>query len=159
MDLLKPIKNEDGSAIILALVMLMLLTLIGTSANNTATIEIQIAGNDRDYKQRFYMAEATSMEALQIISDITDTSQLQPAGGTAPSYIVESSLDSYSALSAVGQTSAIDADTLYAVRAKGIAPGSSLDMSNPTQLYEYEVHGMSEDRGYAHVEIGFRRRF
>jgi hypothetical protein len=159
MDFRKPINNEDGSAIILALVMLMLLTLIGTSANNTATIEIQIAGNDRDYKQLFYLSEAAAMEALQRISDVTDTSQLQPAGGTALTYIVESSLDSYSDLRAAGQTSSLDPSTFFAVRSKGVATGSSLDMSNPTQLYEYEVHGMSEDRGYAHVEIGFRRRF
>jgi len=159
MDLMKPIKNDDGSAIILALVMLMLLTLIGTSANNTATIEIQIAGNDRDYKQLFYMAEAASMEGLQTIADITNTSQLQPGSGSAPSYIVGSALDAYADLKTTGQTSAVGSGTLYAVRAKGIAPGSSLDMSSPTQLYEFEVHGMSEDRGYAHVELGFRRRF
>lgn len=159
MDLLKPVNNEDGSAIILALVMLMLLTLIGTSANNTATIEIQIAGNDRDYKQLFYMAEAASMEALQRISDVTDTSQLQVGSGSTLSYVIDTSLDSYDDLKAAGATSSVDANTVYAVRAKGIAVGSSLDMSNPTQLYEYEVHGMSEDQGYAHVEIGFRRRF
>ncbi len=51
-------KNEDGSAIILALLILMVVTVLGISAINTSTIEIQIAANDKNYKRDFYVAEA-----------------------------------------------------------------------------------------------------
>ncbi len=61
--------NEDGSVIIIALVMLMLLTMVGTSATNTSSIEIQVAGNERSYKQVFFRAEAAAMQAAQRIKN------------------------------------------------------------------------------------------
>lgn len=59
------LKNEDGAILVIALVLLALLSLLGIAATNTATLEIQIAANDRTYKQNFYMAEAALREAMQ----------------------------------------------------------------------------------------------
>jgi len=49
--------NEDGSALILAILMLAVLTIIGISSITTSTIEIKIAANDKVYKQSFYEAD------------------------------------------------------------------------------------------------------
>lgn len=52
------LSNEDGSAIVIAVLVLLLVTILGISATNTTTIELQIAGNDKIDKTAFYAAEA-----------------------------------------------------------------------------------------------------
>jgi len=48
---------EQGSVLIVALVILVLLTLLGIAASTTTTIELQIAGNDKTYKMAFFAAD------------------------------------------------------------------------------------------------------
>jgi hypothetical protein len=68
-----PIDNNRGSALVVALLMLVVLTLIGISATTTTTFELQIAGNDRLYKQAFYAADgATEMGGELIEQNIED---------------------------------------------------------------------------------------
>ena len=55
---IRPINSEDGSAILLALIMLILLTLLGMAVTTTSVIEIKISNNDRNYKQRLMEADA-----------------------------------------------------------------------------------------------------
>jgi len=52
------LKNEEGTVIVVALLILVLLTIIGISGTNTTVTELQIVGNDARYKQNFYNAEA-----------------------------------------------------------------------------------------------------
>lgn len=52
------LKNENGSALLISLLILGLLTLLGIFATNTTNIEIQIAGNEKVHKLGFYAAEA-----------------------------------------------------------------------------------------------------
>lgn len=51
------LNNEAGSAIVLALLILAVLTIIGVSSITTSTTEIQIDTNDRLAKMAFYAAE------------------------------------------------------------------------------------------------------
>jgi Tfp pilus assembly protein PilX len=51
-------RNEKGSVVVIALMMLALLTIIGISATNTSTTEVQIATNEHLYKIAFYATEA-----------------------------------------------------------------------------------------------------
>ncbi len=50
--------NEEGSVMVVALILLVFLTIIGISASTTAGIEIRIAGNDKAQKVAFYAAES-----------------------------------------------------------------------------------------------------
>jgi hypothetical protein len=52
------LNNENGSALLISLLILGLLTLLGIFATNTTNIELQIAGNDKLHKVAFYAAEA-----------------------------------------------------------------------------------------------------
>jgi len=72
------LNNEDGSVLILSLIILVVLTLIGIAASRTASIEIQISGNEVIYKQNLYMAEAAAMEAAQNLEN-TNLSTNPPA--------------------------------------------------------------------------------
>jgi hypothetical protein len=51
-------KNEKGSVLLVALIMLALLSLIGVAATRTTSTELQIAGNEKFQKIAFYTAEA-----------------------------------------------------------------------------------------------------
>lgn len=51
-------KNEQGSTIIVAMLILICLTLIGISATNTSIYESQIVGNEHRYQIDFYVAES-----------------------------------------------------------------------------------------------------
>ena len=52
------LKDEAGGITVIALLMLALLTVIGISASNTSTTEVQITTNAQDYQIAFYAAES-----------------------------------------------------------------------------------------------------
>lgn len=52
------IDSEKGSAILLSVFVLFILTMLGLYSSTTSTMDIQIASNDRDYVQVFYGAES-----------------------------------------------------------------------------------------------------
>jgi hypothetical protein len=58
MKKMQAIKNERGSVLVIALIMLVLLTVLGITATSTSNIELQIAGNERNYKRAFFIANA-----------------------------------------------------------------------------------------------------
>jgi type IV pilus assembly PilX-like protein len=59
--------KEQGSVVVIALMILVVLTLLGIMATRTATTDIRIAANEISYKQNFYMAEAAvNREAMEI---------------------------------------------------------------------------------------------
>jgi len=72
---IRPINSEDGSAILLALIMLILLTLLGMAVTTTSVIEIKISNNDKNYKQRLMEADAGVSWAVARLNqaDVSDT--------------------------------------------------------------------------------------
>lgn len=52
------LSDEQGSVMVIALLILVLLTIIGISATTTSQIEIQNSGNKKFHKTAFYSAEA-----------------------------------------------------------------------------------------------------
>lgn len=58
--------NENGSVIVLALIVLVLLTLLGMAVTRTSNIEVQIASNDQQAVDDFYKAESADNWALEI---------------------------------------------------------------------------------------------
>ena len=67
MNIAGPIKNEDGSIIVISLIMLMLVMLIGMSATTTAVIDMQAAGNERLHKRAFYAADGGTQAGQEIL--------------------------------------------------------------------------------------------
>ena len=56
-------KNEQGSTIIVAMLILVFLTIIGISATSTSIFETQIVGNEHRYQIEFYLADSGWKEA------------------------------------------------------------------------------------------------
>ncbi|MDM8541350.1 PilX N-terminal domain-containing pilus assembly protein [Desulfococcaceae bacterium HSG9] len=69
MKLAQTINNEKGSALIISLMLLVLLTLLGMAATTTSTLEIMIADNERDYKVNFYKAESAAIQAAVVMEN------------------------------------------------------------------------------------------
>ena len=136
-----------------------LLTIIGISATNTTSIELQIAGNDRIYKQNFYRAEAATMEAAQVIENATNT---QLTDRTITALIIDVVMtDLTNWTSGNFAVASIDPNitTNYSMVDRGIAPGSSLDSSG-AQLHEYSIYGLcNANNGQSFIVIGYRKRF
>ena len=61
--------NEKGVALIIALMMLLILTLIGISAISTTTFETNISGNERVGTDAFYASEAGIQIGLNQLPD------------------------------------------------------------------------------------------
>ncbi len=55
---IKDIINEDGSVMVVAILILALLTIIGIAAMSTTNVELKISGNEKSYKMALYAAEA-----------------------------------------------------------------------------------------------------
>jgi Tfp pilus assembly protein PilX len=158
------LQNEDGSIILIVLIVLMLVTMMGVSSTTTSTIEVQIAGNEKLYKENFYSAEGAVMEAMQTM-DEADTEALKLNTDDTFDWILANELDLDTATSTTinddtAASTAGDGSRFYAV-SKGFTTGTSLGMVGSSQLYTFEVHGFidRDDRGRAEIEVGFKRRF
>ena len=84
------VNNEKGSAMVLALLMLAVLTIIGVSSITTSTIETQIDTNDRLYKMAFYEADGGTEVAREMIEqNIACAAGFQTQPLTIGSLVVE----------------------------------------------------------------------
>ena len=163
------LKNEEGSAIVVALLILMVLTIIGISSSNTTMVELKIVRNDGIYKQNLYLAEAAAQEAVQRIWNISRTD---------PLLLEKRSPEWLNDVAAIDMTntanwdddgednddtalvSSLDADASLAVEDVGIASGGSLDISSGTNAHDFTVYGLgTHNNGRAFSQIGYRERY
>ena len=166
------LKNEEGSAIVLALLALAILTILGVSSTDTSITELNIVRNEQIYQINFYQAESCANEAALYIEMESDpTKELTPAYTdfkwisdindvnmpdlTKSGNWVDSGNNSNSAVSSVKN---ID-NSGYATVAKGPRPNTSVKVTT-TRLYEFAIYGKSESlNGNSVVEIGYLRRY
>lgn len=167
------LKNDDGSVLVLALVMLMLLTVLGISASMTSSIEIQISGNDMIYKQNLYMAEAAPMRAAQQIENGGPEMRM-PTDPSWPIWLHDQ--DNNTLPDANNITDASNWTSTYSERLpasidpqektrslvlfEGIALGESLDMSKTSNVYAYSNYGRCDrNKGVVVIRVGYRKAF
>ncbi len=67
MMIVNRLRNESGSALIMAIMMLVLLTIIGISALNNTDLELSIAGNEKAHKMAFYFAEGGNEVSKELV--------------------------------------------------------------------------------------------
>jgi len=154
--------NEDGSVVVLALIILMLLTMLGTSATNTSTTENQVAGNERRYKQNFFKAESASLQGAQYIQNsATHTESWMLDDSFAHTNSPRTNFDTianWTDLSALGTDYT---NTYSLVIYTGVAPWSSMDMTSPTQVRAFAVYGQKRNPAKNEsmiIETGFAKR-
>lgn len=160
------LKNEDGSALVVALMILMVVTIIGISSSKTTTVELQIVRNDGIYKQNLYLAEAAAQEAIQMIWNISrsDPILLEDKVPVWLNTIDMKNIDNWDDDGADGNDTALisstDPDASLAVVDAGIAAGGSLDISSETNAHDFAVFGLgNRNNGRVFIRIGYRERF
>ncbi|MBW2079019.1 MAG: pilus assembly PilX N-terminal domain-containing protein [Deltaproteobacteria bacterium] len=161
--------NEDGSVLVIALVMLALLTIMGISASTTSDIELQIAHNNEVYTENVYLAEAAAIQGVQILEDVVPNPRDNPPGYLNPTVgDIEDDIltenywkggapvtpqNGYDDPNTSGQ------DTQILAGSQGVVGGSSLDMGK-SNVYGYTIYGRCERKNnVVIVGVGYRRAF
>jgi Tfp pilus assembly protein PilX len=162
MNVKRLLQNEDGSVLVIAIIMLVLLTALGLSATTTSTVEIQIAGNQRKYKDSLYRAEAAAMECAQRLKN-GGTEMKEPGSFTTwlhnaqdedlPDDVTDAAWDATDSEASVE-------DSRFLAVFKGIPSGWSIDLSRGKKMYSYDLYGLC-DRNNSQVAIGggYKRAF
>ena len=171
------LKSEDGSVLVIAMIMLVLLTLIGISAITTSTIEVQISANERIYKMNLCVAEGASMECIQRLENGGEGMKEMTA--TRDIWLIAEDNTNRSGVTVPGANNIIDDDnwrdtglgkscevamvdspntnSRFMAFYEGIAEGASLDMTTST-VYEYRVFRRSNrNDGLVIIGVGIRK--
>lgn len=77
-------RTQSGSALIISLVMLVILTLLGVSGVQNTTLEIRMAANTEDRNRAFQSAEYTLKIAEAYVADLVNTGKYIDAFGNIP---------------------------------------------------------------------------
>jgi len=64
----KVFRNDRGTALIISILLLAIMTILGTTLMSTSTTEIQLSGNYRSKQESFYAADRTIEYAMQSAS-------------------------------------------------------------------------------------------
>ncbi len=64
-----PLRDEQGFALVLAMMIMVILTLIGLSATRTSQIEIRISGNERVSRKTFYAADGGTEVGVELLEE------------------------------------------------------------------------------------------
>jgi len=161
--LIKPLKNEQGNFLILATIMLLaLLTIISIAATNTASTEVQIAGNDTVYQRNLYLAEGAAMEAidrLQNATDPRDPVEVPFVDQGLKTIDDENFKDDWETNSQPVIASLDDSGkTRFRAGYAGTPAGYSLGIGKP-RIHEFAVYGRTEKQGVTTIKIGYRKAF
>lgn len=148
------INNQNGSTIVMAMLILAVVTILGISSINTSTTELQIVRNERIYQQNFYMAESAALEGLQFLeSELVTEAMLD--NKNFPSVVPDINDSGTWHVS----LTLSDPNVKYGVVETNIALKSSLDMTATSQLFDYIGRGEGAfNNGKVTIEIGYRKR-
>jgi hypothetical protein len=149
-NILSNLKNEKGSALVLALLVLVLLTLMGISATTTSTVGIQMAGSEKFYEMAFYSAESGWQRALNWLDGqfpgVTDNLVWD---GTTFTPVVGSLEEA----TTVGIPLANDNSTQYLVKVEFVGTAPAPGYGTNFRRFNYEVRSTGEGPGNARAEV------
>jgi len=68
------LNNQSGAALVIALLMIVILSLIGLASSSTSTFEIKLSGNKRGTTDAFYVSDAGAQAVLSNIANFAASS-------------------------------------------------------------------------------------
>jgi type II secretory pathway pseudopilin PulG len=161
------LKNENGYlAIIGALVILTLISVISISASRVANTEVSLARNEVVYQRNFYLAEGAALEAADHLTqygNLRENTQawMEMATGDLDIDNVKYYWDNTVASgdTVIPEPSAVDpSHTLFIIGHEGTAKGFSLDMDKPT-VHAIAVYGRCEWNGVSIIKMGYQTAY
>jgi hypothetical protein len=94
MKLKSILTNQSGAALVIALIIMIVLTLIGLASTFTSTFEIRLSGNKRGSTDAFYATETGIQATLANSANFTTSSYtLIPNSGSLPADLRNESID------------------------------------------------------------------
>jgi hypothetical protein len=134
------LKHEDGSVVIAALLILLVVTFLGVAATNTTNIELQISHNDRLHKLAFCAADNGTELGIELIEqNIACATGFEPDGvGLGATLdgnisVVSTSLDLWRNTTAAMPSDA-NRDVFFPAGYSGNEPHTNLTMGGSTVI-------------------------
>ena len=147
------IANDRGSALVVALLVLVLLTLMGISATTTSTIEVQMAGNEKFHDMAFYAAESGWQTSLNWLDHQYPAVTQNLGWDEASETFVEANYDSSDYMVLAG-----DNDTEYSVNIEFVGTSAVPGYGTNFRRFNYKVDstgiGPSKARSTVRVVAG-----
>ncbi len=85
--------NQSGVALVVALLMIVILSLLGIASSSNSTFEIKLSGNKRGTTDAFYAADGGSKSVLPNIANFNTSSGYITNLGTLPTELQSESID------------------------------------------------------------------
>lgn len=86
--------NQSGVALVVALLMIVILSLIGIASSSNSTFEIRLSGNKRGSTDAFYTADGGSKSVLPIMANFnTSTGYVAVTQSALPTELQSESID------------------------------------------------------------------
>ncbi len=164
------LKNKDGNAIVIAMMVLVLLTIIGTSATRNTTVELQIVRNDIVHREQVYRAESAAMEGSQWLQNATVATleDLDPLNfiNQVDIDLTDLNLNGAEDWNSWAQSAADPGDGGATVFTgyKIVDETGPVDLGAATNLHTYTVYGLFDrptgrHSGHVLIAIGYKKRF
>ncbi len=80
--LVRLVSNERGVVLVFALVLMLVVTIMGTSATMTSQVDLKVSGNTKVIRTSFYVADGGIQLSPKLISKIISSRSLPSAGET-----------------------------------------------------------------------------
>lgn len=159
------LRNQDGNAIVIAMMILVLLTIIGTSATRNTTVELQVVRNDLVHREQLYRAESAAIEGSQWLQN-APISNLEDYA--ARPEMSQNDLDLTTLNLNDGTWLRSDSDPIgtgtIITGYRIVDETGPVDLGSATNLHIYTVYGLFDqtggmNRGQVLIAIGYKRRF
>jgi len=163
-------QSQSGSVLVITLLVMVAVMVLGVASLQTTSVELNIARNEREIRETFYLAEGAAMEGIQRLKAVPAVDleervffwhhDRESIGNDKIGFRdpAQWQMDS-GARSPNCMRSAIDPDTYFAAVNWGVAPGGSL-VQTGSRLYHHRVYGLcTKHGGNQRVEIGYFLRY
>jgi Tfp pilus assembly protein PilX len=87
------LSNQSGVALVVALLMIVMLSLIGIASSSNSTFEVRLSGNKRGSTDAFYTADGGVQSVLPDIANFNISSGYTTSLGTLPTELQSESID------------------------------------------------------------------
>lgn len=65
----KSYRDEEGSILLIALLVMVAVTVLGVMGIQSSILELNLVGNERDILESFYLSEGAALEGVQLLAD------------------------------------------------------------------------------------------
>ena len=93
----RPINNENGFALVVAMMIMVILTMLGIFATKTSIVELNISGNDKAAKESFYRADGGVEAGIELVEQDLSC----PVGFKAPGAVNNNDATSFLSIGGV----------------------------------------------------------